>query len=202
MATYYCKVTDVGRAKLAASTKGSPLQLAKMAVGDANGAEYDPADGATGLVHETYRGNLNSVTIDPDNPAWVLCEMVIPPGTGGWYIRETGIFDTDGDLLAIGKYPPTYKPVLTDGTSVELCIRCVIQIVNADTVLLQVDPDIVMASQTFVNTKVENVRNELSITAQIPGGKTYEVLSKKTDTDGDFKWRREHNPRTYFFGQF
>lgn len=202
MATYYCKVTDTGRAKLAASTQGDPLKLSKMAVGDGNGASYDPADNATALVNEQYRGDINSVTVDADNPNWVLCEMVIPPATGGWYIRETGIFDVDGDLIAIGKYPDTYKPVLDDGTSTELVIRMVLEIVNADNVTLLVDPDIVMASQTYVNTQVTTVRNESSIVAQIPGGLTHQVLAKKSNTDGDVKWVSESNPRVYFRGQF
>lgn len=162
MADFYCKVTDVGRAKLAGSTAGSPLQLAAMAVGDANGASYDPESAATALVNETYRGDLNSVTTAPDNPSWVLVEMVIPPATGGWYIRETGVYDTDGDLIAIGKYPPTYKPVLDDGTTVELAIRMVIEITESESVELVVDPDIVMASQTFVNNVQSTLQQQIT----------------------------------------
>ena len=199
MAEYYCIVTDTGLAKLAAcTTNGGHLQLTQMAVGDAGGVAYDPTAAATALVHEVYRGDLHNVVIDPDNPNWVLCEMVLPPGVGGWYIRETGLYDVYGDLIAIGKYPDTYKPVLNDGTSVELCIRMVIEVTNADTVQLLVDPDIVMASQSFV----------LNVAADIhglpPGGKAGDQLTKASDADFDAAWIRPRrvNPYPYFIGQF
>lgn len=197
---YYVVVTAVGRAKLAAcTTTGGHLALSRMAVGDGGGAAYDPTDQASHLVRETYRGDLHNVAIDPDNPTWVRCEMVIPPQVGGWYVREVGLYDADGDLIAIGSYPPTYKPVLDEGSTVELAIRMIVEITNADTVQLIVDTTTVMASQAWVLTIINNIH------ALPPGGRTGDTLIKLSNADYDAGWgapRRRVNAYTYFVGQF
>jgi phage-related tail fiber protein len=189
---YYCLVTAVGQAKLAVcAASGGSVQLTHMALGDGNGESYDPLKSATALVREVYRNNLHNVAVDLANPNWVNCEMVLPPGIGGWYIREAGLYDTDGDLIVIGKYPPTYKPILNDGTSVELVIRMIIEVTDADTVQMLVDPDVVMASQTYVGSQITIVRQELSIGVQLPGGTKNQRLAKASDADGDFSWVTE-----------
>jgi phage-related tail fiber protein len=200
MADYYCIVTDVGLAKLTAlTTTGGHLALSQLAVGDGGGEAYDPTAEATALRHEVYRADLHNVVIDPDNPTWVRCEMVLPPQVGGWMIRECGLFDTDGDLIAIGKYPPTYKPMLDDGTTVELVIRMIVEITNAAVVQLLVDTSTVMASQSWVLSIINNFH------ALPPGGKTGDQLVKLSNTDFDAGWatpRRRVDAYNYFIGQF
>ncbi len=200
MADYYCIVTDVGLAKLAAlTTDGGHLALSQMAVGDSNGEAYNPTAEAVELRHEVYRGDLHNVQIDADNPNWVRCEMVLPPQIGGWMILECGLYDTDGDLIAIGKYPPTYKPQLDDGTSVELVIRMIVEITNAALVELLVDTSTVMASQSWVLSIVNNIH------ALPPGGVTGDQLVKLSGDDYDAGWvtpRRRVNAYNYFIGQF
>ena len=72
----------------------------------------EPTESQTKVVHEVWRGQLNTLKIAPDNPAWVIAEAIIPEQVGGWYVREVGLLDTDGTLVAIGKFPETYKPRL------------------------------------------------------------------------------------------
>jgi phage-related tail fiber protein len=200
MAEYYCIVTDVGLAKLAAlTTTGGHLALSRMALGDGGGEAYDPTAEAVALRREVHRGDLHNVAIDPDNPNWVRCEMVLPPQVGGWMIRECGLLDTDGDLIAIGKYPPTYKPQLDDGTSIELVIRMIVEITNATLVQLIVDTSTVMASQSWVLSIVNNIH------ALPPGGATGDQLVKLSAEDFDAGWaapRRRVNAFSYFIGQF
>lgn len=111
--TYYAILTAIGEAKLAkAAALGTILQLTQMAVGDGNGATPQPSRTQTALVHENRRGPLNSLTVDPANPSQIVAEHIIPEDIGGWWIREIGLYDADGDLCAVANCPDSYKPVL------------------------------------------------------------------------------------------
>ena len=148
---YSVIITTTGAQRLAqALDTGQPLQLAEIAVGDASGAPYQPSGAETALVNERWRGALTDVRIDPANPAWVICETIIPPSAGGWHIREVGLFSAAGELIAIGQYPETYKPVLADGSAVDLVIRLILQVSSADAVQLTIDPSATLATQAQV----------------------------------------------------
>ncbi|WP_417536835.1 phage tail protein [Methylophaga sp.] len=154
MSTYFCILTNVGAAKLANATAlGQTLSLSKMALGDGGGSLPTPDQAQTSLVNEVRRELLNSVTIDDDNPNWIVCEQVIPADEGGWTIRETGLYDEDGDLVAVGNFPETYKPVLEEGSGRTQTIRMVIQVSNAATVTLKIDPAVVLATREYVDLK-------------------------------------------------
>jgi hypothetical protein len=152
---FYTILTALGKAKLAsAQVSGTAVNFTHMAVGDGNGAYYDPQETQTALVREKWRGALNQVAIDPNNPNWIVIEMVIPISVGGFMIREAGVFDTDGDMIAIGKYPETYKPVLAEGTGKDLYMRMILEVTNASVVTLVIDPNIVTASKNYVDQKI------------------------------------------------
>lgn len=156
MADYYTILTSTGHAKVFAALSGGPaLRLARIAVGDGGGPgfydEYDRdalRQRAT-LVNQQWIDDLNLVDVDPDNPAWIITEGLIPTAVGGWYIREVGILDDDGDLIAIGVYPETYKPVAT-AVEADLLIRSIIEVGDADSVELRIDPSQVMATRAWV----------------------------------------------------
>lgn len=152
MSTYFCILTSLGAAKMANATAlGEVVEFSQMALGDGGGSLPTPDQSQTSLVNEVRRAALNSVEIDPDNPTWIVCEQVIPAETGGWTIRETGIYDTDGDLIAVGNFPETYKPVLEEGSGRTQTIRMVIQVSNAATVTLKIDPSVVLATREYVD---------------------------------------------------
>lgn len=156
MAEFYTILTDAGRAKLtAAQAAGTHVQLTHMALGDGNGSYQTPNPAQTALVNEVYRAALNSVGIDAQNEFWLVCELVVPAGNGGFYIREVGLFDVDGTLIAIGKYPVTYKPTLADGIAKDLHIKMVFETANASSVQLSIDPSVVLASRDYVDGIVE-----------------------------------------------
>ncbi len=154
MSTYFCILTSLGAAKMANATAlGEVVEFSQMALGDGGGSLPTPDQSQPGLVNEVRRAALNSVEIDPDNPTWIVCEQVIPADVGGWTIRETGIYDTDGDLIAVGNFPETYKPVLEEGSGRTQTIRMVIQVSNAATVTLKIDPSVVLATREYVDLK-------------------------------------------------
>lgn len=182
MATYFTLITAVGQSKLAvAIASGTSLGLTYMAVGDGNGNPVTPAEGMTALVNETYRAQITNLEQDPDNTNRFISELVIPATTGGFTIREAGVFDTTGALIAIANFPSTYKPVVSDGSTREMVVRIVMEVSDTASVTLSVDASVVMASQKWV-------LDNFSVAKLLAGGTTGQVLRKKSSTSGDVEW--------------
>lgn len=153
---FFTILTTTGKAKLAAAqVSGTPLQITQMAVGDGdNGAYYNPVESQTALKHETWRGALNNLTVDQNNPNWIVAELVIPDTVGGFYIREVGLFDSTGALIAVGKFPESYKPTLAAGSNKQLYVRMILEVSNASAVTLLVDPSVVLATRATVDQRI------------------------------------------------
>ncbi|WP_165667409.1 phage tail protein [Metapseudomonas otitidis] len=153
--TYYAVLTEVGEAKLANATAlGTPLQLTRMAVGDGGGSVPVPTRTAKNLVGESYRANLNTLQKDPLNGSQVIAELVLPETVGGWWIREIGLFDAAGDLIAYSNAPETYKPQMAEGSARTQVVRMVLLVSSVAAVELKVDPSVVLATREFVTTTV------------------------------------------------
>lgn len=143
MPTYYSIITNNGLAKnAAASISGVPLDLTHLAVGDSNGTSYDPSADATALQNELYRTTTTYVVLDENNPNQLIVEAVISEEIGPFYIREVGIFDANGDLFAIGKFPETFKPNLPSGSGKRLYIRMILGFTGSPQVNLIISDDI------------------------------------------------------------
>lgn len=156
---FYVIITSIGEAKFAnAQATGTTVNLTHMAVGDGGGTYYEPAKSQTTLVNETWRGSINNIYPDPNNSNQVIMEIDVPPEIGGFTVREAGVFDADGDLIVIGKYPETYKPVLAESSGKELLVRMIIEVSSAETVNLQIDPSIVLAPRSYVDQQIEWMR--------------------------------------------
>lgn len=152
---FYIILTEIGLAKMANSQiTGDKVNLVEMAVGDGNGAYYNPTSNDMALRKEVWRGPIGAVEIDADNANWIVIETVIPSTVGGFMVREAAIYDDVGDVIAIGKYPETYKPVLDQGSSKDLYIRMIIEVSNASAVTLKVDPAVIIASRKYVDEKI------------------------------------------------
>jgi Phage-related tail fibre protein len=149
---FYTILTKVGAGKIAnAFALGTKVNLTQFAAGDSNGAYYNPTDTQTALVHEVWRGAIQSISVDPSNPNWLVVEVVVPTADGGFFVREAGVFDDAGDLIAVGKYPETYKPLVADGSAKDLLLKLVIQVSNTTPVTLKIDPSIVLATKDDLN---------------------------------------------------
>ncbi|WP_392565137.1 phage tail protein [Utexia brackfieldae] len=153
--TYYTVVTNLGASLLAqAAALGVQVKFSYMAVGDANGTLPKPAVTQTALLNEKRRGAINSIHIDPQNPKQIIIEQVIPPEEGGWDIREIGVFDDKGNLIAVGNCPPSYKPVLSEGSGRTQIINVVIIVDNASSVELKIDASTVLATRKYVDNVI------------------------------------------------
>lgn len=134
---FFIIMTNAGLAKQAAWLSGGPaIQMTHLAVGDSNGAYYEPSAAQTALVAEKWRGAVGGVFLHPTMNQRVVIEAVIPPDAGGWDIREVGIFDNAGDLILVGKYPLTHKPAPGGGAMKELTVQCIMQLQNTAVAVL------------------------------------------------------------------
>ncbi|MFW0767214.1 phage tail protein [Trabulsiella odontotermitis] len=156
---FYTLLTDIGAAKLASATAlGVPLKITKMAVGDGGGVLPTPNAQQTALVAEKRRADLNMLYIDPQNSSQIIAEQVIPETEGGWWIREVGLFDETGALIAVGNCPESYKPQLAEGSGRTQTVRMVLITSNTDSVTLKIDPAVVLATRKYVDDKVLELR--------------------------------------------
>ncbi|MRN44552.1 MULTISPECIES: phage tail protein, partial [unclassified Brucella] len=165
---YFSIVTNIGRNKLALSAAGgAAVTITHFAIGDGNGAEVNPTSASTALVREVWRTPVESVVIDPLNPSAVLVTSIIPTNAGGWWMREFGIFDVDGDMVAVAKPVSQYKPTALEGQLED--IRYEFQIIIGETanVTMLVDPSVLLASRDFVEKRKVPFA-QLSLTPWVP----------------------------------
>ncbi|ENK7103575.1 phage tail protein [Enterobacter kobei] len=154
-AKFYTLLTEIGAAKLAsAAALGVPLKITQMAVGDGGGLLPTPSAQQTGLIAEKRRADLNMLYIDPQNSSQIIAEQVIPETEGGWWIREVGLFDDTGALIAVGNCPESYKPQLAEGSGRTQTVRMVLITSSTDTITLKIDPAVVLATRKYVDDKV------------------------------------------------
>lgn len=161
MATkYYALLTNVGAAKLANATAlGEQVEITQMAVGDGNGVLPTPNPAQTALVHELRRAPLNTLTIDPVNTNQIIAEQVIPEDVGGWWIREIGLYDSDGDMIAVANCAETYKPLLQEGSGRVQVIRVILIVSSTQAVTLKIDPSVVLATRQYVDDQIIQVKS-------------------------------------------
>ncbi|EMW8834890.1 phage tail protein [Escherichia coli] len=151
---FYTLLTDIGAAKLAsAAALGVPLKITYMAVGDGGGVLPTPDAKQTALVNEKRRAALNMLYIDPQNSSQIIAEQVIPENEGGWWIREVGLFDESGALIAVGNCPESYKPQLAEGSGRTQTVRMVLITSSTDNITLKIDPAVVLATRKYVDDK-------------------------------------------------
>ncbi len=181
---YESKVTLLGAAKFAAAiSSGDQISFSTLGVGDNNGNDLEEIDeSAVGLARQVWVGAINSIDVNPDDARQFVIEAVVPQEAGGWTVREVGLFDTAGDLLVYCSFPPSYKPLVAEGSAREMLVRVIVAVQGADTINLDVAPSLIVATRDWV---VEN----FSVATLIPGGATNQILTKASNADGDYIWR-------------
>lgn len=155
---FYTIPTAIGKAKIANSIAlGAKVNLKTMKIGDSNGIYYNPSESQTDLVHTVYSCEINSIEIDESNSNWINVVCAIPADVGDFFIREVGIFDDNNDLIAIGKYPETYKPLASNGSTKELYIKMIFEVTNVSSVTLKIDPTVILATKNDINILTNSI---------------------------------------------
>ena len=181
---YKTVITKAGAIKLAAATlpNGKKVNLTAMAVGDGGGMLPVPDPNQTKLVKEVWRHALNKISQDKKNKNYVVAELLIPPETGGFWMREIGLYDDTGTLIAVGNMAESYKPALAEGSGRAQTVRMVIMVSDIESVELTIDSSTVMATQDYVDVKIvehEQSRRHPDATLTAKG---FTQLSSATDS--------------------
>jgi len=156
---YFALLTNQGAAKLAnAAALGSKVNIASMGVGDGGGSLPTPDAAQTKLIGEKRRAQLNSLTIDAANSSQIIAEQIIPESEGGFWIREIGLYDADGVLIAVANCPETYKPQLAEGSGRTQTVRMILIVNSTTAVTLKIDPSVVLATRKYVDDAVIEVK--------------------------------------------
>ncbi|KDW79250.1 phage tail-collar fiber family protein, partial [Escherichia coli 2-210-07_S1_C2] len=152
-------LTNQGAARLAnAAALGTKLNLTQMAVGDANGTLPTPDPAQTKLINQKRIAPLNLLTVDPANTSQIIAEQIIPENEGGFWIREIGLYDDDGILIAVANCPETYKPQLQEGSGRTQTIRMILIVSSTSAITLKIDPAVVLATRQYVDDKIIEVK--------------------------------------------
>lgn len=155
-AKFFALLTVIGANKLAKATAlGTTLKITQMAVGDGGGTLPMPSAEQTKLVNEKRRAGINTLFIDSKNANQIVAEQVIPENEGGYWIREIGLFDDEGSLIAVGNCPETYKPQLQEGSGRTQTIRMILTVSHTESVELKVDPSVILATRESVDNAIE-----------------------------------------------
>ncbi|EOU6663035.1 phage tail protein [Escherichia coli] len=158
-AKYFAILTNQGAARLAnAAALGTKLNLTQMAVGDANGTLPTPDPAQTKLINQKRIAPLNLLAVDPTNTSQIIAEQIIPENEGGFWIREIGLYDDDGILIAVANCPETYKPQLQEGSGRTQTIRMILIVSSTSAITLKIDPSVVLATRQYVDDKVIEVK--------------------------------------------
>lgn len=153
-AKYLAILTNQGAARLAkAAALGTKLNLTQMAVGDANGTLPTPDPAQTKLINQKRIALLNLLTVDPANTSQIIAEQIIPEDEGGFWIREIGLYDDDGILIAVANCPETYKPQLQEGSGRTQTIRMILIVSSTSSITLKIDPSVVLATRKYADDK-------------------------------------------------
>lgn len=200
---YIAILTPAGEAKMAAAAiSGEPVGFSNMGVGDGGGTPYQPYAEQTGLVNELYRAPLNRLVIADSGANVIRAEMVMFPQVGGFWLREAALYDDDGVCLAVASLPPSYKPLLAEGSGRQQAVNLWIAVNNTADVRLMTDPAVVIASLGEVNRAkneakdyADEILTELDINIQ-------QAITEAVKTAVRNAWEEDNPPgTTRFFNQ-
>ncbi|PHM65675.1 phage tail fiber protein [Xenorhabdus stockiae] len=187
---YFALLTKLGADRLAnAAALGTKIEITHMAVGDGGGSLPTPDTNQQKLVSEKRRAAINVLSVDPKNTHQIIAEQVIPESEGGWWIREIGLFDKDGVLIAVGNCAETYKPQLQEGSGRTQTIRMVLIVSHTNAVTLKIDPSVVLATREYADTVVAKAISEHEKSRRHPDAtlkeKGFVVLNNATDSNSE-----------------
>lgn len=152
MANYYTILTALGKEKISNSVLlGNKITISEMLIGDGNGSNYEPTEYQTSLINQVYKADVISVSINSTDNNFVIVQAVIPPEVGGFFIRELGLTDHTGSLIAIAKFPETYKPIIKDGSVKEVVIKMMLSIENSEVVDITINEELIEGTITADN---------------------------------------------------
>ncbi|VFS60054.1 Uncharacterised protein [Kluyvera cryocrescens] len=179
---YFAILTNQGAARLANATAlGTKLKISQMAVGDGNGTLPTPDPAQTKLINQTRIAPINSLSADANDTGQIIAEQIIPENEGGFFIREIGLYDDDGVLIAVANCPETYKPLLAEGSGRTQTIRMILVVSSTAAITLKIDPSVVLATRKYVDDRVLELKVYVddAMTAHLDAVDPHQQYAKK-----------------------
>ncbi|ENQ2759874.1 TPA: phage tail protein [Klebsiella pneumoniae] len=195
-------LTPAGVEKFAAAAlTGKPVRFTEMAVGDGGGEQPDP-EGRTGLINELYRAPLNRVVIADQSASVIRAEMIMLPQIGGFWLREAALYDDEGECLAVASVPPSYKPMLAQGSGRLQAVNLWIMVSNTASVTLKTDPTVIIASVDEVNRAKSEAKDYADEVVGQLGNDIQKAIAEAIKTAVRDAWEEDNPPgTTRFFNQ-
>lgn len=191
---YFTVLTDVGKQKLAeAIANETALDFTEMAVGDSNGTSYEPTSDMTALKHVTYRAAIGSMKINAEDKNIMEFEFVVPASTGGFYVREAGLYSSDGTLIAISRLPEQYKADMAEGAGSSMTVRILVAISSDAQIYITVPASITYATQTYVAEEFKKHKADSNPHEQYVLNETYSAKIDELQEDINSKAASNHN---------
>lgn len=191
---YFTVLTDVGKQKLAeAIANETALDFTEMAVGDSNGTSYEPTSDMTALKHVTYRAAIGSMKINAEDKNVMEFEFVVPASTGGFYIREAGLYSSDGTLIAISRLPEQYKADMAEGAGSSMTVRILVAISSDAQIYITVPASITYATKTYVAEEFKKHKADSNPHEQYVLNETYSDKIDELQENIDSKAANNHN---------
>lgn len=191
---YFTVLTDVGKQKLAeAIANETALDFTEMAVGDSNGTSYEPTSDMTALKHVTYRAAIGSMKINAEDKNIMEFEFVVPASTGGFYVREAGLYSNDGTLIAISRLPEQYKADMAEGAGSSMTVRILVAISSNAQIYITVPASITYATQTYVIEEFKKHKADSNPHEQYVLNETYSAKIDELQEDINSKAANTHN---------
>lgn len=191
---YFTVLTDVGKQKLAeAIANETALDFTEMAVGDSNGTSYEPTSDMTALKHVTYRAAIGSMKINAEDKNIMEFEFVVPASTGGFYVREAGLYSSDGTLIAISRLPEQYKADMAEGAGSSMTVRILVAISSDAQIYITVPASITYATQTYVIEEFKKHKADSNPHEQYVLNETYSDKIDELQEDINSKAASNHN---------
>lgn len=191
---YFTVLTDVGKQKLAeAIANETALDFTEMAVGDSNGISYNPTSDMTALKHVTYRAAIGSMKINAEDKNIMEFEFVVPASTGGFYVREAGLYSSDGTLIAISRLPEQYKADMAEGAGSSMTVRILVAISSDAQIYITVPASITYATQTYVTEELKKHKADSNPHEQYVLNEIYSDKIDELQEDINSKAANNHN---------
>ena len=191
---YYTILTDIGKQKLAeAIANETALDFTEMAVGDSNGTSYEPTSDMTALKHVTYRAAIGSMKINAEDKNIMEFEFVVPASVGGFYVREAGLYSSDGTLIAISRLPEQYKADMAEGAGSSMTVRILVAISSDAQIYITVPASITYATQTYVAEEFKKHKADSNPHEQYVLNEIYSDKIDELQEDIDSKAASNHN---------
>lgn len=191
---YFTVLTDVGKQKLAeAIANETALDFTEMAVGDSNGTSYEPTSDMTALKHVTYRAAIGSMKINAEDKNVMEFEFVVPASTGGFYIREAGLYSSDGTLIAISRLPEQYKADMAEGAGSSMTVRILVAISSDAQIYITVPASITYATKTYVTEEFKKHKADSNPHEQYVLNETYSAKIDELQKNINSKAANTHN---------